>query len=191
MEERMVGHHGSTKPICNKIIENKKFKPSKNTENFNDSIISGNNTYHWLGEGIYFWHNNVKRAEYWAKGVAKKQNKMFQVLEVPICYESNRIFDIRKKEFYKIIKEIVCKLIEEVQLDTEIDFKNLPRDDKYKFIGFACDCLYEREMPYDLIYGEFKIGDNGEFDDFFPEITPQICVKDDKVIEYDSIKMLY
>lgn len=189
MEARIVGHHGSTKSMCDEIIKNRKFKPSRNTENLYNSIISGNNTYHWLGEGIYFWDNNEERAKYWADGIAKKNNDEMQVLEVSIRYEHDRIFDIRKKEYYKIIKEIVSRLI--IQFNDKINFENLPRNDKYKFIGFACDNLYEREMPYDLIYGEFKIEEKDEFGKFYPEMTPQICVKDDKVIEYDSIKMLY
>ena len=69
----------------------------------------------------------------------------------------------------------------------KINFFKLNRDDQNKYIGCACDFLFEvgnLKESYDLVYCVFPLR-NGDI--FFEESTPQICVKNDKVIEYSNL----
>lgn len=179
-KERLICYHGSTKSNCRKIEKDKKFIPSKNKEELIQSLTSHNNTYNWLGEGIYFWHNNYIRAVCWAKQCSGKRK--YAVIKVPIEYECNRCFDLRKKEHFKIIEEFIIKLL------NEIDFNTLKRNDKNKCIGLACDFFFSKGNPkYDLIYCDFVINEGDNTSGILKELTPQICVKNDKVIQYEEL----
>lgn len=76
-------------------------------------------------------------------------------MKVCLRYEENRCFDLKVKENYRIIKEIVDKLV--MKYGNNISLEQLDRNARYKFIGCACDLLFN---------------------------------KNDKVIEYDSIKVV-
>lgn len=189
VKETLVGYHGTTESNCTLIMKQKKFKFSINQEMLDKSLASHDNTYQWLGEGIYFWHRNKNRASYWAKVISKKTHEYPKVLMVPITYEEDRCFDLGKKEHYKKIKMIIEKLYTEFK--KTVNFEQMSRDDKYKFVGAACDFLFcETKMyeKFDLIYAGFMI----ETDEYriIDEITPQICVKNDKVIEYSRMKIV-
>jgi hypothetical protein len=47
----ILGFHGCDKSVRNKVITLK-----------TDGLQSSSNDYDWLGNGIYFWENNCKRA---------------------------------------------------------------------------------------------------------------------------------
>lgn len=181
--ERLMCYHGSTKVNCEKIKRYKKFIPSKNKEELLQSLTSHSNTYNWLGEGIYFWHNNPRRAFFWATQVSGRKKPA--VIAVPIEYNCNRCFDLRKKEHFKIIEDFIEKLI---AFEDSIDFSKLHKNDKYKCIGAACDFFFTEGQPkFDLIYGEFIIDDGFKTSGILVEMTPQICVKNDNVIQYDDL----
>lgn len=40
-----------------------------------DSLLPSNNSYDWLGNGIYFWENSLARAEEWAESYCNRYNK--------------------------------------------------------------------------------------------------------------------
>ena len=54
-----LAFHGCSKEVANKVIVE------------GDSLNASTNKYDWLGNGIYFWENNYKRAEQWAKSKHK------------------------------------------------------------------------------------------------------------------------
>ncbi len=57
----VLGYHGCRKSVAAKIVEMK------------ERFRSSENTYDWLGHGIYFWLENPKRACEWATNQAHRQ----------------------------------------------------------------------------------------------------------------------
>ena len=56
----IIGFHGCDESVYDKVIcQNKSLAPS-------------NNEYDWLGNGIYFWEQNLKRAWEWAEQHSKR-----------------------------------------------------------------------------------------------------------------------
>ena len=96
-KECLIVHHGSTLSNCEKIKKDKKFIPSENKIELMDNIINKNGKYHWLGRGIYFWHNDRERAFYWAKSYVAVNGGKPAVIEVPIKYNANRCFNLCNK----------------------------------------------------------------------------------------------
>jgi len=59
----VLGYHGCERETGEKLLQNKPFRPSENT-------------YDWLGSGVYFWEANPDRALNWAKQrTARKKSK--------------------------------------------------------------------------------------------------------------------
>jgi hypothetical protein len=60
----VLGYHGCDRETGEKLLQNERFRPSENS-------------YDWLGSGIYFWEANPDRALDWAKHLAarKKSDK--------------------------------------------------------------------------------------------------------------------
>jgi hypothetical protein len=50
----VIGYHGCSKQIANRILAGEPFLPSANE-------------WDWLGEGVYFWENAPARAQDWAR----------------------------------------------------------------------------------------------------------------------------
>lgn len=40
-----------------------------------EQLLPSNNSYDWLGNGIYFWENSLARAEEWAVSYCKRYNR--------------------------------------------------------------------------------------------------------------------
>ena len=51
----VIGFHGCTKNTHEKVLT------------FHEELRGSDNSYDWLGNGIYFWENNLVRAWEWAK----------------------------------------------------------------------------------------------------------------------------
>lgn len=67
----LIGFHGCDESVRNDIVAGKiPFKPSTNS-------------YDWLGNGMYFWENNLSRAYDWAvRSMENPQNNM-QIIKKP------------------------------------------------------------------------------------------------------------
>ena len=182
-------YHGTTITNCKSIMEMKKFNNSVSNESLFQSIFSRKNTYQWLGDGVYFWVNNLDIAKYWARMVSERYEEHAAVIETQICFENNRCFNLCTEPHRKLIEELINGLI---QKNSEFnDFQDLPRSEQNKFIGFACDFLFKKGnnmiRDYDLIYYVFIIDDTR-----FPQKqTAQVCIKNDKVIKYDDMVIVW
>ena len=51
----VIGFHGCSRETYDKVIHQ------------NQALKASENTYDWLGHGIYFWEQNLKRAKDWAR----------------------------------------------------------------------------------------------------------------------------
>ena len=59
----VLAFHGCDKETYQKVLHN------------HESLLPSNNTYDWLGNGIYFWEDSVDRAQQWAVSACKRYNK--------------------------------------------------------------------------------------------------------------------
>ena len=51
----VVGFHGCKKDVYQKVIHQ------------GQPLKASNNSYDWLGNGIYFWEQNLERAKAWSR----------------------------------------------------------------------------------------------------------------------------
>lgn len=102
----VLGYHGCDKEVGEKILAGKA-----------DLKTNEENTWDWLGHGIYFWENNPKRAKEWAQFKSKLQKKAGEkpitpfaigaIIDVGNCLDLTEARSLQiAKEGYKSLKEI-------------------------------------------------------------------------------------
>ena len=72
----MLGYHGCDRRVADRVLSGKaSLKPS-------------HNDYDWLGDGIYFWEHNARRAFEFALDVARRPHPSGQRIKSPAVVES-------------------------------------------------------------------------------------------------------
>ena len=95
----VIGFHGCSKETYNKVI------------NEHEELKESNNAYDWLGSGIYFWENNLARAQEWAY-IHYKENAAVigAVLDLGYCLNlTDSASEDILKEGYKTLKLLYKK----------------------------------------------------------------------------------
>ena len=104
----ILGFHGCEKSEQSKLISNKTY------------VRSSNESYDWLGHGMYFWENNPQRALLWAKqkktaGTLKVPAVVGAVLDLGRCLDlldSNNILLLKSSyDLFKLDSEKLAKPI--------------------------------------------------------------------------------
>ena len=66
----VLGYHGCDREIGERLLQNEQFRPSENT-------------YDWLGSGIYFWEANPDRALDWARERTERRKLLEDIQAEP------------------------------------------------------------------------------------------------------------
>lgn len=59
----VLAFHGCDEDTAHKVLYN------------HEALLPSNNSYDWLGNGVYFWENSVDRAQQWAEAACERYNK--------------------------------------------------------------------------------------------------------------------
>ncbi len=173
----VLGFHGCNTSVFEKVILD------------NQSLDFSKNSYDWLGNGIYFWEQNLERAVKWAKDKHKEDYAVIGALiDLGNCLNlaGSRCLDIVRKE-YIILKE-------------ELAIANIPLPEnkniygnKDKILRFL-DCkvieslcnrsLKQKEFAFDSVRGMFLEGEDiYEGSGFKSKTHIQICVRNPNCIK--------
>lgn len=103
MSEITIGHHGTSFDAAESII--------------NGDFDLSQGDHHWLGNGVYFFKDNIDMAREWAfcDGHRKKYTK-YGIIRSELHYTSDGILDLRKEEQqnrFHIMRDIHLKKIRE------------------------------------------------------------------------------
>ena len=99
-----LGFHGCDKAVGEKILHG-------------DNLMPSNNSYDWLGHGVYFWENNAQRALQFAEEAQKRNSSSIQeplvigaVLDLGYCLDlTDRECLAELKQSYDALKEAFDK----------------------------------------------------------------------------------
>jgi len=158
----ILGFHGCDKSVRNKVITLK-----------TDGLQSSSNDYDWLGNGIYFWENNCKRAMEFAiflknnpphnsKQIIKEPAVIGAVIDLGYC------FDLLDSEYLYLLKEGYKLLtISKERFELKIP-KNVPLVNNGDLIKRYLDCAVietihqfnkdTKKPPFDSVRGVFFEG---------------------------------
>lgn len=182
-ELRYIGYHGTKLENAEKIISEKKFIPSKSVMSLREALEAEENgnthgkAYQWLGDGIYFWNNDLERALKW--------NKSDCAIRTPICVKNTKIADLSTTKIRKMF-DFLINTIHIVGNNQVYKMTNYQR--KY-IIGYCCDYLQEyTHNNYDVYMCGFPDKAADELSLIYTQQI-QICVKNDDCINYDKLKI--
>ncbi|MCD5406232.1 MAG: hypothetical protein LRZ99_00885 [Desulfotomaculum sp.] len=134
MNEVLLGFHGTTVANAEKILQEGRFKISADEDE-------------WLGEGVYFFENDIKQAYYWC--VKERNYKSWAILKGDIKAEI--IFDLTLtdhwEEFLKILKEI------------EKRYKKRKDGTPRKLLNFVVLNIIYKQKPYDVVRAVFDVSE--------------------------------
>ena len=153
----VLGFHGCDKTVRDNVING-------------GNLFKSENSYDWLGSGIYFWENDPQRAFEWAVQLAKRKGSSISepavvgaVIDLGFCFNlTNRTYTEYLKFGYKMIK-LGCEqkgvpLPENRDVDGNKDL--LKRDLDCAVINALIKLSYRGKLakPYDTVRGVFTEG---------------------------------
>ncbi len=167
----VLGFHGCSSEVYEKVITGKEqLKPS-------------NNTYDWLGNGIYFWEQNLERAKEWAEFRYKdKADVLGAVIDLGYCLN---LTDSAGSEILRLGYSLL-------QLRCSVAGVDIPKNRSLKkssdILIRDLDCAvieqihdYNKEnkkREYDSVRGIFTEGDPPyEGSAFFEKTHVQLCIR--------------
>lgn len=153
----LIGFHGCEKSEQQKLINDSKyFKKSQES-------------YDWLGHGMYFWDGNVQRAMEWAK-IKQKAGKLKEPAVVGAVIDLGRCLDLLDsgninalEKYYQIFKHDVDN--SGLKIPQNKDYGNNKGDKVLRYL----DCAvieymhkyleFEKQVPFDSVRAAFIEGD--------------------------------
>ena len=104
----VLGFHGCDKSVCERVING-------------DTLTKSNNSYDWLGSGIYFWENDPQRAYEWALESSKRSHSSIKepavigaVIDLGFCLNlMNRSYN----DYIRVCYEYVIQHYDRIEKD--------------------------------------------------------------------------
>lgn len=97
-QRTVVAYHGCEKVTLDKVLLG------------NDGLKKSQNTYDWLGEGIYFWEYGLGRATNWAQANKKHPAVLGAIINLGNCFDLLDVENTRLlKEFYDLYRDTCQK----------------------------------------------------------------------------------
>ncbi|MFD2368521.1 hypothetical protein ACFSO0_00615 [Brevibacillus sp. GCM10020057] len=132
MTSNYLGYHGTTRESADKILSEQRFPFSVDDEE-------------WLGDGVYFFENDRKQAEYWCTKVRKY--KAWTVLESQI--EASKVIDLLDTETREEFQKIAEKLKDRYH-------KRKDQKPRKLINAVVLNAMY-KIAPYDMVRAAFVI----------------------------------
>ena len=164
----------------------------------NDNLNPSRNTYDWLGNGIYFWEDDVERAYDWAKYVSKNpklfHNKIGHPCVIGAVIELKNHLDLTISSARQVVREAynnISEIYAEKGLSLPKNRKATKGDDYLKIRELDCLVINsinefrkaKKEPLIDVIRAPFLEGEPlYTRASFMNETHIQICVKDPTAI---------
>lgn len=153
----IYGFHGLDEDIARRII------------NCEDDLLPSQNTYDWLGHGIYFWENSISRARKWALDQSKRKNTSVKnPFALGAVLDLGRCLDLLDQKNLDFISDAYEYLIEDLKAENvpiptnaawtpnDIDFKKRELD--CAVIRYAIQIAEQENEPFDSVRAAFWEG---------------------------------
>lgn len=180
--------HGTTMESYNKILESKKFtfKPREN---------------HWLGNGVYFFLDDVMKAEWWAQMAVEKELRNHKrkesspcVLYIEAKVDIDKVIDLNNEKGQMILNQFISYLKEnKIEISVKPNQKLSKKQQEHFFRCAVMDLLVESEGFKASCY----LFPNDDKPYIFENLTDygiinnkgnQLCVYDQSILDFTTMK---
>ncbi|WPX08550.1 hypothetical protein [Anaerocellum danielii] len=159
-----TGYHGTTRESAIKILASKKFLISRGKKQ-------------WLGEGVYFFENDLKQAYNWCTKARKYRDWVI----IKSRIEADTLLDLCDLETFELFEALVYKI------KNRIDNKG---NNKFRWRELHVIDLMYRLCPFDVVRAAYIVPSSKPISgtNIYP-IQVQVCVKNIECIK--SIEEVY
>lgn len=181
----VLGFHGCDQSVVNKILNSHEehLKPS-------------NNSYDWLGDGVYFWLNDPQRAYEWAVDSSKRKNKIKRPAVIGAIIDLGMCLNLCEQESISLLKKSydeLSSIFKQLNLDINREFRNKVPDSGGFMLLRKLDCLVirhvhdmveEKGISFDTVCGYFQEGNDAYLGSGIREKSHiQVCVRNTDCIK--------
>lgn len=157
----VLGFHGCDKTLAEEVVLGKKM------------LKESDHDYDWLGHGIYFWENNVERAEKWAEDNSKRKDSLINepgvlgaFVDLGNCLDLTDSGSLQQlKVAYKTLKKTL--FLADLDMPVNVDPLRVKTKDRIlrKLDCAVISTLHKLRQeagyePYDSVRGVFWEGDD-------------------------------
>ncbi len=179
----IIGFHGCDKSVRDEIIAGKSF------------MKKSNNDYDWLGNGFYFWENNIQRAKHFAEEKQKRNSdKISEPAVLGAFIDLGYCLDLLDSSYLSLLKEFYSLLKETYENQGTDIPKNQPVGSSFDLLLRNLDCAViesvhlfnkdEKKQEFDSVRGVFWEGNDLYPNAGFKEKNHiQICVRNPNCIK--------
>lgn len=169
-----LGFHGCDRQLADDVVLGK------------TTLLPSTNDYDWLGWGVYFWENNIERAQAWAneafkRGKIKEPAVLGSVIDLGFC------LDLMDSEGLTVVKNAYESLVESSEKRGEPLPRNVNLKGSFDYLLRKLDCAVIQMThrlrenlslrPYDSVRSMFQEGGRlYEGAGFCEKNHVQICV---------------
>ncbi len=107
----ILGYHGCEKELGMRVL------------NGEDQLISSENSYDWLGKGIYFWEFNPSRANEWAQAASEK-SKIKEPFVLGAVLSLGNCLNLDESAYCDLLSDIYPEMVSNL----ETNGKDIPRN---------------------------------------------------------------
>lgn len=147
----IIGFHGCDQSVADKLINNP-----------NPSFFPSNNEYDWLGNGMYFWENDFKRAEKYVEEAKERKPENYKnptvigaVIDLGYCLN---LTEDTHKQILKDSYAILLTAGGEIPVNKLIDGEKMLRYLDKAVVEIACKMSEHNGRKYDTVRALFREG---------------------------------
>lgn len=165
-------YHGTDEASSQSILSSKEFIVKRRQD-------------HWLGNGVYFFIDDFKKAEWWANQITKKNGKLPVVLYLNLDVDDTELLNLNIESDLDTLNNFSKELFKDLKkYNVFIKFK-----DEHELNCFVLDRFFEKYPNYKVVRRTFnstnkKVGESG-----FGMLSDQICIMNQEIIPFSKIKV--
>lgn len=165
-------YHGTDEASSQSILSSKEFIVKRRQD-------------HWLGNGVYFFIDDFKKAEWWANQITKKNGKLPVVLYLNLDVDDTELLNLNIESDLDTLNNFSKELFKDLKKhNVFIKFK-----DEHELNCFVLDSFFEKYPNYKVVRRTFnstnkKVGESG-----FGMLSDQICIMNQEIIPFSKIKV--
>lgn len=145
-----------------------------------------NRSNHWLGNGVYFFVDDEKQAEWWARNQCWNAYDSPVVLYFPLTLSRDELLNLNALADLNTL-DLFARSLNQV-----IDFESLDvrQFDDYRYRCALLDLFFEKNPRYKAVRRTFlstktRVGSSG-----FSQLSDQLCIFDQSLIPFSRIGIL-
>ena len=163
-------YHGTECKAAESILEQRQFVVKRRDD-------------HWLGNGVYFFLDDKRKAAWWAYIVSRRANRKAVVMYVPISVNTDELLNLNTEEDLALLDKFAHNL--EIELRARGIAPFFPNE--HQWACFVLDRFFKANPNFKAVKRTFKSAKKYVGPSRFEMLSEQFCVINQDIIDFKAI----